>query len=261
MPAAAPRGLLLGGLLGRLAAPCCALRLLGRFLHGLLLAAPSGTACGLLRGLLLRLTAPSPAVLALRLLRLLSEACAALRLLLLRLRCRCACASLARFVAVHIEDLFNFGILRVVFLRPDFDKKRQVVKLRRIGDLEHADYVADCRKLAMRDFDGLLVGMVQVQAISAGRALLRAVDNPQVQLQITAVVRLVGLDFGRFDDYRMLANRQASDALGRVVLLGVERLDKLHDVSPFRKVFAIGYGGEVNRFTHRRLGSGRTVGR
>jgi len=30
--------------------------------------------------------------------------------------------------------------------------------------------------------------------------------------------------------------------------LGVERLDKLHDVSPFRKVFAIGYGGEVNRF-------------
>ncbi|WBF76858.1 hypothetical protein PSV3_00156 [Septimatrevirus PSV32] len=248
MPAAALR-LLLRGLLGRLAAPCRLAALRGRVLRRL--AAPSCAALRLLgrllRGLLL-LSAPS----AVRL---------ALRLLLLRLRCRCACASLARFVAVHIEHLFNFGILRVVFLRPDFDKKRQVVKLRRIGDLEHADYVADCRKLAMRDFDGLLVGMVQVQAISAGRALLRAVDNPQVQLQITAVVRLVGLDFGRFDDYRMLANRQASDALGRVVLLGVERLDKLHDVSPFRKVFAIGYGGEVNRFTHRRLGSGRTVGR
>ena len=104
---------LLRGLLGRLtAAPCCAaLRCLFLRCRLLLLAAPSAVRLAL--RLALRLTAPSAALLALR--------------LLLRLRRGCACASFARFVAVHIEDLFNFGISRVVFLRANFDKSYSFV--------------------------------------------------------------------------------------------------------------------------------------
>ena len=195
--------------------------------------------CWLLR----RLTAPcGPALGLLRLLRglLLTEAALGCGLLL-RLRLRCALPRLARFVAVNVEDLFNFGItlLRGFFalLQADFDNKRDVMKLARILHVENADNMANCGKLAMRDFCRLRVGMVQVQAISAGRAHLRAVNKLDVKLQITAVVRLVRLHFRRFDNAGMTTDRQASAALRWVELLCVERLKKLcHVSSPFRKV-------------------------
>ena len=121
----------------------------------------------------------------------------------------------ARFVAVNVEYLFDFGItlLRRFFtlLQTNFDDKRDVVQLLRILHVENADNVANCGKLAMCNFCRLRVGMVQVQAISAGRAHLRAVNKLDVKLQITAVVRLVRLDFRRFDDDRMTANRKATN--------------------------------------------------
>ena len=115
MPAARLLGRLLRcWLLGGLLTPCrgiasrCALRLL----LGRLTAAPSWRVALRLRcGLLRRLTAPCPAALGLlRLLRGLLLTEAALGRLLLRLRSRCALPRLARFVAVNVEDLFNFGI-------------------------------------------------------------------------------------------------------------------------------------------------------
>ena len=122
-------------------------------------------------------------------------------------------------------------------MQADFDNKRDVVKLARILYVEHADAMANRGKLAMCDFCGLRVGMVQIQTICAGRSGLRAVNKLQVKLKITSVICFVRLDFRRFDDDRMTANGKASAALGRVVLLRVERLDKLcHLNLPFRKV-------------------------
>ena len=111
------------------------------------------------------------------------------------------------------------------------------MKLARILYVEHADAMANRGKLAMCDFCGLRVGMVQIQTIRAGRSGLRAVNKLDVKLQITAVVRLVRLHFRRFDNDGMTTDRQASAALRWVELLCVERLKKLcHVNSPFRKV-------------------------
>jgi hypothetical protein len=222
-------------------------------LLGLLRLAPSGRTVasrggGLLR-LLRRLTAPSRAVAGLLRLR-----CGLLGLLrlapsgllrlaeALRLGLLLALARLAGFVAVNVENALNFGITLlprfVALLEIDFDDKRDIVQLLRILHIEDADNVADGGKLTVRNFDRLLVLMVQVQTVSADAASGRAVNNLQVQLKITAVVLRIRLDFRRFDNNGMLADRKTANALGRVVLLRVERLQKLcHCVSPFRKDF------------------------
>lgn len=236
---------------------CRLLRLLGRLLRltpngrtiasrggGLLrllrrLTAPSRAVAGLLRlrcGLLGLLTPCGPALRLLGLLRGLLRLAEALRLgLLLALTC------LAGFVAVNVENALDFGITLlprfVALLEIDFNDKRDIVQLLRILHIEDADNMADGGKLTMRDFDRLLVLMVQVQTVSADAASGRAVNNLQVQLKITAVVLRIRLDFRRFDNNGMLADRKTANALGRVVLLRVERLQKLcHFDSPFRKV-------------------------
>ena len=150
------------------------------WLLGRLLLSPSGRACRLLRGcgglLLGRLTPCRCAALyrgrlcgwlALRcapcwrgggLLRLLGrllrcEACRGLG----GLRCGLTVPGLARFVALNVEHLLNFGVLGIVLLRPNFDNKRNVVKLRRILQHKHAGNVANCGKLTMCNFYRLLV--------------------------------------------------------------------------------------------------------
>lgn len=226
-----------------------AARLLGRLMRcgllGRLLTPCRGIACRLLRllGRLLRLT-PSGRTIAsravaglLRLLRGLLRLAEALRLGLLL-----ALARLAGFIAVNVENALDFGITLlprfVALLEIDFNDKRDIVQLLRILHIEDADNMADCGKLTVCDFDRLLVLMIQVQTVSADAASGRAVNNLQVQLKIAAVILRIRLNFRRFDNNGMLADRKTADALGRVVLLRVERLQKLcHCVSPFRKDF------------------------
>ena len=134
------------------------------------------------------------------------------------------------FVAVNIEDFFDFGILGVVFLRPDFDNEGDIVKLGAVLDHKDAGNMRNCRKLAIGDFDSLRVRMIQVQPVSPDGSGLRAVNDFQVQLQIPAVIGFVCLDFGTIDNDRMPTNRKPANALRRVKVVRVERLDKLrHD--------------------------------
>jgi len=136
-----------------------------------------------------------------------------------------ALASFTGFVAVNVEHLFNFGILRVVLLWPDFDNKRDIVQLPGILNVEHADDVTNGGKLAVRNFNGLLVGMIKVQPVSAGCSSLRPVDNLQIQLKITAVIFRIRLYFRRINNDRVPTNGKPADALRRVELLCVKWLD------------------------------------
>lgn len=145
-----------------------------------------------------------------------------------------ALTSFAGFVTVDVKNPFDFGVTLLpgffALLEIDFNDERDIVQLLRILNVEDAGNVTNGGKLTMRDFNRLLVLVVQVQAVRANGASRRAVDNLQIQLKITAVVLRIRLDFGRFDDNGMLAHGKTANALRRVILLRVERLQKLcHD--------------------------------
>lgn len=144
-----------------------------------------------------------------------------------------ACALLARFVAVQVEDGLNFGIFRPVLLRADFDHEGDIVKFRRVVELEAAQNVAVCRKLLVGNFDNLRVLVMKVQAVGMLLTCQRPFNRRQIEGQETARVRLVHFLAAVNNDNLVFSGRKtASTAVLRLMLLSVEGISN-HFVKSF----------------------------